>query len=97
MPDFSLAELLLVVVVAVVFIGPKELPVVVRALAKAMRWLKDITKDIREMFNDLAEETGVKDTVDSFNAEIRLIKGDDGNMYESYDLTSIPKDQRNNG
>jgi sec-independent protein translocase protein TatB len=95
--DFSLAEILLIVVVAVVFIGPKELPVVVRALAKAMRWLKDITKDVRNMFDELAEESGVKDTVDSFNAEIRLIKGDDGNMYESYDITSTAKDQRTNG
>lgn len=94
MLDISLAELLLVVVVAVLFIGPKEVPVVMRALARAMRWLSGVTRDIRTMFDDLAEETGAKETIDSFNAEIRLIKGDDGHMYESYDITSIPTEKR---
>ncbi len=95
--DISLAELLLVVTVAVLFIGPKELPVVMRALVKAVRWLKQIGRDISKMFDELAEETGAKETIDSFNAEIRLIKGDDGNMYESYDITSLPTDRRTKG
>ncbi len=86
--DFSLAELLFTVLVAVIFIGPKELPVVMRALAKAVRWIKDVSKELRKLFDELAEETGVKETVDSVNAEIRLIKGDDGNMYESYNISS---------
>ena len=95
--DLSFAEILLVVVVAVLFIGPKELPVVMRALVKAIRWVKNVSRELRKMFDNLAQESGVKDTVDSFNAEIRLIKGDDGNLYESYDITSLPTDKRNNG
>lgn len=75
--DISLAELFLIVVVAVVFIGPKELPQVIRAIAKALRVLKGFTKEIRKGFDDLAEEAGIAD-------DIRMIKGDDGNWYEAY-------------
>jgi sec-independent protein translocase protein TatB len=95
--DFSLAEILLVVVVAVVFIGPKELPAVVRAIAKAVRWLKELTREIKKTFDALAEESGVKEITDTVNAELRLIKGDDGDMYESYDLSKLPTDSRHGG
>jgi Tat protein translocase TatB subunit len=77
MLDISLSELMLIVVVAVVFIGPKELPTVLRALAKAMRVLKNISHEIKKTFDDLAEESGVKN-------EIKMIQGDDGKWYESY-------------
>lgn len=77
--DLSLAELLLIVVVAVVFIGPKELPVVVRGVAKGLRALRNFTSEIRKQFDDLAEESGLKD-------DIKMIQGDDGNWYESYPL-----------
>lgn len=92
--DISLAEMLVVMVVAVIFIGPKELPTVVRALAKAMRWLRNLSCDVRTWFDNLAEESGVKDAADAVTADIRLIKGDDGNLYESYDLTKLPTDTR---
>ncbi len=75
---------MLVVVVAVVFIGPKELPAVLRTLAKAMRALKNISHEIRKTFDDLAEESGIKN-------EIKMIKGDDGNWYEAYPLPEEPK------
>lgn len=88
--DLSLSEILLIVVVAVVFIGPKELPAVVRASAKGMRALRGLTRDIRKAFDELAEESGVKDVTDSINAEMRMIKGDDGKFYESYDPSKLP-------
>lgn len=89
--DLSFGEILLVVVVTVIFIGPKELPVVVRALAKLMRYLKSVANDFRKMFDELADESGVKD----IEREIKLIKGDDGNMYESYDMTAIETKKTN--
>lgn len=92
--DLSLAEILLVVVVTVVFIGPKELPAVVRAIAKAMRGMGSLTREVRKAFDDLAEESGVKEVTESVNADIRLIKGDDGKLYESYDTTTLSTDSR---
>lgn len=79
--DLSFAEIVLVIVVAVIFIGPKELPVVIRGLAKMMRGLRAMTRDIKKSFDDLAEESGLKD-------DITMIKGDDGKWYESYPVSS---------
>ena len=95
--DFSFAELLLVVVVAVVFIGPKELPVVVRALAQAIRAIRSLGTQAHQMFDELLKETGVSDVAETLQKDITLIKGDDGQMYESYDISNVmlpkPKDK----
>ncbi len=88
--DISLAELALIVVVAVVFIGPKELPAVIQAIAKAMRWMKDIGKEIRAAFDELARESGVED----LKKEVHYIRGDDGKLYESYHLPTPPLDKK---
>jgi len=91
--DLSLAEILLIVVVAVVFIGPKELPTVIRAVAKAMRGIKGLTREIRKTFDDLAQESGLKEEAQAFDHEIRMIQGDDGNWYESYQPKKPPEEE----
>ena len=88
--DFSFAEIALVVIVAVIFIGPNELPVVIKAVAKAMRTIRSLAKELRAAFDDLSREAGLHDTADEISKEIRMIKGDDGQMYESYDHPIIP-------
>jgi sec-independent protein translocase protein TatB len=79
--DFSFAELALTVIVAVIFIGPKELPVIIKTISKLVRSFKALTSEIRGVFDDISRESGV----DEIAKEIRMIKGDDGNMYEAYD------------
>lgn len=97
--DFSFAELALIVVVAVVFIGPKELPVVIRAFAKAMRGMRSLMHEIRMAFDDLSRESGIKDAAEDIDREIRMVKGDDGNFYESYTIPASvrPTDKTNVG
>ncbi|NBX02988.1 MAG: twin-arginine translocase subunit TatB [Alphaproteobacteria bacterium] len=87
--DFSFGELLVVVVAALVFIGPKELPVVIRALAGAMKAIRGLAQDVGKMFEELARETGVQDIKETLEKDITLIQGDDGNMYESYDVSKV--------
>lgn len=82
--DLSLAELMLIVVVAVIFIGPKELPVVIAAVGKALRGLKSLANELRAAFTDLAQESGVEQVTKELDAEMRYIRGDDGKLYESY-------------
>jgi Tat protein translocase TatB subunit len=94
MLDFSLAEIALVAVVTVVFIGPKELPTVVRTVGKAIRATKSLTNEIKQSFDELTREAGITDAADHLNREIRMIKGDDGKMYEAYDspiMQPLPK------
>ncbi len=84
MLDISFAELLLIVVMAVIFIGPKELPAVVRVVAKFLRALKGLSREIHKTFDDLAQESGLKDEAAAFDHDIKMIQGDDGKWYESY-------------
>ena len=89
--DLSLAEILLVVVVIVVFIQPKDLPVVVKAVANFIKTIRDFSHDIRKSFDDIAKEAGIDDVKETLDTEMRLIKGDDGKMYESYQVSQLEK------
>ncbi len=90
MLDVSFTELLLIVVVAVVFIGPKDLPVVLRALARGYAQLRRWMHEIHDMFEDLARESGLDEAKRSLE-ETSWIEGDDGDMYEAYDLEMVQK------
>jgi Tat protein translocase TatB subunit len=94
--DLSLAEVALIVVVAVVFIGPKELPAVIRAMAKAMRSLRAVAGEIRQAFDEVSRESGIKDAAEEIDKEVRMIRGDDGQFYESHDLSKLPKSGERN-
>ena len=87
MLDFSFAESALIVIVAVIFIGPNELPVVIKALAKVVRGFKSITKEFRILFDEISKEAGLDDVA----KEVRMIQGDDGKMYEVYDHPIMTK------
>lgn len=78
MLDFSFAELALIAIVAVIFIGPKELPAVLRGVGKAMRTVRSLGDEVRRTFDELTQETGI-------NEGIHMIKGLDGKMYETYE------------
>lgn len=87
--DLSFGEVMLVVVAAVIFIGPKELPVVVKAVAGAMQAIRSLMGELRGAFHDLAEESGFEEAKREFEQDVKMIRGDDGDLYESYDLTKV--------
>lgn len=93
--DISFGELILVVLVAVVFIGPKELPAVIRGIAKIIKAMKGLSHEVKKTIDELARESGLKDEMDAIDMEIRMIQGDDGNWYESYQPKK--KDEKNHG
>lgn len=82
--DLSFSEIALIVVVAVVFIGPKELPAVIRAISTFFRGISHIISDIKAAFAEVSKEVGLDDAKNEFSQEMRLIQGDDGQMYEAY-------------
>ena len=86
--DFSFAEIALVVVVAVLFIGPNELPVVIRAI-------RSLGKELRGVFDEIARESGLEEMAKDVN-EITMIKGDDGKMYEAYNMAPLPPKKDDN-
>ena len=98
--DLSLGEIALVLLVAVLFIGPKDVPVVVRALGNGYRAVRRTMREIRAAFDDVAKEAGLKDIADGFEGDVRMIKGDDGTWYEAYDVkaaTAPPPKKKEEG
>jgi len=82
--DLSLAEVALIVVVAVLFIGPNELPVVIRAAGKAIRAVRGFARELKQLFDEIARESGLDDVAKEVHRDVVMIKGDDGKMYESF-------------
>ena len=56
MHALQIFELILILLVAFVIVGPKDLPKVARALGRAVRYL-------RNMFNEFKDETGLDQTL----------------------------------
>jgi sec-independent protein translocase protein TatB len=70
--DFSWSELLLIGVVALIFIGPKELPGVLRTLGQWMTKIRRMAGDFQNQFHDAmreAELADLKKEVDTMAAQ----------------------------
>ena len=60
MPQIGWFELLIIVVIAILVIGPKEFPIVLR---KVGNWIGSIKKYFSEMQNSMSEITKIEDNV----------------------------------
>ena len=59
--DIAWSELLLIAVVALIFIGPKELPQVLHTLGRMTAKLRRSADDFRRQFEDSVREAGYED------------------------------------
>jgi sec-independent protein translocase protein TatB len=59
--DFSWSELLLIGIVALIFIGPKELPGVLRTLGQWMSKVRRMAGDFQNQFHDAMREAELAD------------------------------------
>ena len=62
------AEIMLVAIVALIVIGPKELPVVFRKVGQFVGKAKAMAREFTSAMNDAADESGLKDAVDTMNS-----------------------------
>ena len=81
--DLSIAELAFIAVVALVVIGPKELPVVLRTIG---RWIGKF----KRMANDILKQL----ELDDLQEDVRTIQNDAGEAFEAYDLSDIEDKSR---
>jgi sec-independent protein translocase protein TatB len=58
---FDVGKLLIVGVIALVVIGPKELPATMRAVAQVLRRVSRLRDEIQHQFRELAKEAGLED------------------------------------
>lgn len=59
--DIGWSELLVIAVVALIVIGPKELPEVLRTFGRAVNKLRRSADDFRRQFEDSVRDTGYED------------------------------------
>ena len=59
--DLGMMELLLIGIVALIVVGPKDLPVMFRNVGRFTGRMKGMAREFTRAMNDAADETGVKD------------------------------------
>lgn len=89
--DISLTEILLVLVVAIVFLGPEEIPRIVKMLAKITRSLRYISGEVKRVVDEVINT----EDLHSFGkpSPRKFILDDQGNYREIYDLDDFLPEQ----
>ncbi|MCK5793037.1 MAG: twin-arginine translocase subunit TatB [Ketobacter sp.] len=87
MLDLSLAELALIAVVGLLVIGPKEIPTVLRTVSGWVRQLRGLTHEVRHSFDEMMEESGVRESMNEIEEEARYIIDQNGEYQRVYDIT----------
>lgn len=90
----SFAETAIICLVALVAIGPKELPTVVRAVARTLGQMRGMAAEFRRNFDELAEEAKLKDLHDEITTSMPTIIDMEGNEQRVYDISDeLRKDE----
>lgn len=66
--DIGWTELLLIGIVALIVVGPKDLPVLFRQVGKFVGRAKAMAREFSSAMNDAADQAGVKDVADSLKS-----------------------------
>ena len=59
--DIAGTELFLLIVLAIIFVGPRDLPRLLRALGAFMRKARLVARDFQRSFEDIANEADLKE------------------------------------
>ncbi len=87
--DFSFGELVLIALVALLVVGPKDLPVVVRAVGRWMGQFRGIADEFRQGFRSVMNEAALDETGKELRENMQFIKDEHGNLQRVYDLSDF--------
>jgi sec-independent protein translocase protein TatB len=94
--DLSWSEILLVGIVALLVIGPKELPTAIRFCKKLLRKMKNLTQELSSAFNEIEPIDDLKKEAEKLNKDITYITDLEGNLQPTYDISDIVKKPEGN-
>lgn len=92
--DIGLSELALIVVVAALVIGPKEIPTVVRKLSGWMRQLRHFSNQLRMQFDLLDESGEINKLREELQEQARYIRDAEGKLYRRYDISDLVEEKK---
>lgn len=61
LPDIGATELMVIALVALIFVGPKDLPVMLRKLGEFTAKMRRMAADFRTSFDDMARQSELED------------------------------------
>lgn len=61
LPDFSASHMLIVAVIALIVVGPKDLPLVLRKIGQFVGKARSMAADFRSSFDDMARQSELED------------------------------------
>ncbi|GAB5458167.1 MAG: hypothetical protein Hens3KO_11970 [Henriciella sp.] len=88
LPQFGFTEILLVAIVALVVVGPKDLPMMMRKLGQFIAKGRSIANEFRSAFDDIARQT----ELDDLRKEIEDLKRDNEMASAVEDLKAVEAD-----
>jgi len=89
MLDLSWGEIGIIAVVAIVVIGPKDLPVVLRTCGKLLAKAKSMLHEVKKTFDEALEEDEIASTKQQIKKELRQIVDMEGNLRDAYDVEEL--------
>ena len=75
MLTFGWGEILLVLVVVIIVVGPKDLPKLIKQLSSFTKSIKKLSKEFKTSLNEIADHDDFKDVKSSLS-EVNKIKDD---------------------
>ena len=78
MLSFGWAEILLVFIVVIIFVGPKELPKLIKQLTTFSKSIKKLSREFKSSLNEIADQEEFKE----INNSIKEVKG----LKENFDI-----------
>lgn len=69
--DFSWGELLVIGIVALIVVGPKDLPVLFRKVGQFVGKAKGMAREFSSAMNDAADQSGVRDVTRTLNTSLK--------------------------
>ena len=67
LPGIGGLEYILIAILLIIFVGPKDLPFLIRSLRRTFGKIKNLAKEFKLMFNDMANESGIDEIKNTVN------------------------------
>ncbi len=94
-PQFGLAEMLIIAVLALVVVGPKDLPKMMRTAGRFMARIKSMGQEFKDAFNQIGEDeelANLRSEIEELKAMGQISNLSDEALEE--DMRSLDRDLR---